>query len=91
MSSLRSKAELPGNTLSGLLFSIWRASVRAVTLNICLGAKFTPSFTWKLKPPAVAPEEEEHDNKADLKWGGYQCAVHGTTGTAENLQFSFAV
>lgn len=33
--------------------------MRAVTLNICLGAKFTPSFTWKLNPPAVAPGEGE--------------------------------
>lgn len=77
-------AKLPGNTLSGPLLSIWTTSVRAVTLNICLGAKFTPSFTWKLNPPAVAPGE---DNEADSTWVSVH---HGTTGI-ENLRLSFAV
>lgn len=46
---------LPGNTLSGRLFSKLRTKALAVMLKICLGVKFTPSLAWKLNPPDMAP------------------------------------
>ena len=45
----------PGNTLRAWLVSRLRSRVLAVMLKICRGLKFTPSFTWKLKPPDMAP------------------------------------
>lgn len=33
---------------------------RAVMLKICLGAKLTPSFTWKWNPPNMVPLERKN-------------------------------
>lgn len=55
MIRLYSKGNLPGNTLSGRFFSKLRTKALAVMLKICLGEKFTPSLTWKLNPPDMAP------------------------------------
>ena len=45
--------------LSPLFTSKLMIRARAVMLKICHGAKFKPSVTWKLKPPDIAPSEEE--------------------------------
>lgn len=37
-----------------------RTTEWAVVLKICRGAKFTPSFTWKWKPPDKAPTNSQH-------------------------------
>lgn len=55
---------LPGNTLRGRFRSKLRTKAWAVMLKICLGVKFTPSLTWKLNPPDMAPASAE--NKEEL-------------------------
>jgi len=55
---LAREQNVPGNTLSGWFFSKLRTKALAVMLKICLGVKFTPSLTWKLNPPAMAPGNE---------------------------------
>lgn len=51
--------DLPGNTFSGRFFSKLRSRALAVMLKICLGVKFTPSLTWKLNPPDMAPGNDK--------------------------------
>ena len=58
--------DVPGNTLIGRLFSKLRTKDLAVMLKICLGVKFTPSFTWKLNPPDMAPGNAMKQNNEKL-------------------------
>lgn len=45
--------------MRGRFRSKLRTSAWAVMLKICLGVKFTPSLTWKLNPPDMAPAGED--------------------------------
>lgn len=47
--------DLPGKTLRGRFWAKLRTKDLAVMLKICRGVKFTPSLTWKLNPPDMAP------------------------------------
>lgn len=62
-----SEGDLPGNTLSGRFFSKLRTKALAVMLKICLGVKLTPSLTWKLNPPDMAPGNAVKQTKTKIK------------------------
>lgn len=61
-SNMKTHVALPGNTFNGLFFSRIITKVLAVMLKICRGVKFTPSLTWKLKPPDIAPKNTQKKN-----------------------------